>query len=149
MNKSKIIKTAREWIGTPYHHQGRVKGVGCDCIGLIIGVAHELGLSSYNINGYSPYPDGTKLLQLFRSECLEVDNYEPGDILIFRIKKSPQHCGILAVNDWKLTIIHAYQTTEAVREHEFSPWWRERVVTAFEFPNIVRRRYYKCLQKNG
>ena len=34
----KIIAEARAWIGTPYHHQAAVKGVGCDCLGLVRGV---------------------------------------------------------------------------------------------------------------
>ncbi len=27
-----------DWLGTPYRHQGRRKGVGCDCLGLVLGV---------------------------------------------------------------------------------------------------------------
>jgi len=26
-----LIDEARTWLGTPYHHQPRVKGVGVDC----------------------------------------------------------------------------------------------------------------------
>jgi hypothetical protein len=36
-----FIAQARTWIGTPFHHQGRLKGVGCDCLGLIVGVAED------------------------------------------------------------------------------------------------------------
>ena len=39
--KKQIIQTARQWLDTPYHHQARVKGVGVDCIGLVIGVCWE------------------------------------------------------------------------------------------------------------
>ena len=31
-----IIAEARAWIGTPYHHQAALKGVGCDCLGQIL-----------------------------------------------------------------------------------------------------------------
>ena len=37
-----IIIAARAWAGTPYHHQASVKGVGCDCLGLIRGLWREL-----------------------------------------------------------------------------------------------------------
>ncbi len=37
-----IITAARAWAGTPYHHQASVKGVGCDCLGLIRGLWREL-----------------------------------------------------------------------------------------------------------
>ncbi len=37
-----IVRRARGWLGTPYHHQASVKGVGCDCLGLIRGLWREL-----------------------------------------------------------------------------------------------------------
>src|ERR1700744_6755532 len=36
------VAVARAWIGTPYVHQASVKGVGCDCLGLLRGVWREL-----------------------------------------------------------------------------------------------------------
>jgi NlpC/P60 family putative phage cell wall peptidase len=36
--RNTIIAEARSWIGTPYHHQAALKGVGCDCLGLVRGV---------------------------------------------------------------------------------------------------------------
>lgn len=50
-----IIKTARTWLGTKFHHQGRIKRSkqnlgGCDCVGLIIGIGNELGIKSHNKN---------------------------------------------------------------------------------------------------
>src|SRR6202008_328378 len=37
-----IIAVARDWLGTPYHHQASVRGAGCDCIGLVRGIWREL-----------------------------------------------------------------------------------------------------------
>ena len=44
-----IINQARTWLGTKYHHQGRLKKSsrgdgGVDCIGLVIGIIDELGI---------------------------------------------------------------------------------------------------------
>ena len=36
-----IVTEARTWVRTPYHHQARLKGVGVDCAGLVIGVARR------------------------------------------------------------------------------------------------------------
>jgi cell wall-associated NlpC family hydrolase len=33
-----ILAEARRWIGTPYAHQASLRGVGCDCLGLVRGV---------------------------------------------------------------------------------------------------------------
>jgi hypothetical protein len=32
------LAETRDWIGTPYQHQTSLKGVGCDCLGLVRGV---------------------------------------------------------------------------------------------------------------
>jgi NlpC/P60 family putative phage cell wall peptidase len=37
-----IVQEARGWIGTPYMHQASLKGVGCDCLGLVRGVWREV-----------------------------------------------------------------------------------------------------------
>jgi NlpC/P60 family putative phage cell wall peptidase len=33
-----IVAETRAWLGTPYRHQASLKGVGCDCLGLVRGV---------------------------------------------------------------------------------------------------------------
>ncbi|MDZ7822832.1 MAG: phage BR0599 family protein [Ahrensia sp.] len=38
-----VVRAARSWIGTPYRHQGTLKHVGCDCLGLVLGSLSELG----------------------------------------------------------------------------------------------------------
>ena len=40
--RARIVATARSWLGTPYHHQASLRGVGCDCLGLVRGVWREL-----------------------------------------------------------------------------------------------------------
>jgi cell wall-associated NlpC family hydrolase len=42
MNATDIVAVARSWLGTPYHHQATLKGVGCDCLGLVRGVYADL-----------------------------------------------------------------------------------------------------------
>ena len=41
MKRADIVEEARSWLGTPYHHQAALKGVGCDCIGLLRDVFSE------------------------------------------------------------------------------------------------------------
>ena len=35
--RDSIVAEARTWLDTPYLHQGRRKGHGVDCLGLVIG----------------------------------------------------------------------------------------------------------------
>ena len=36
-----VIAEAETWLGTPYHHMARVKGVGCDCLTLLAAVYYS------------------------------------------------------------------------------------------------------------
>ena len=38
ITKEAIVAEATSWLGTPYRHQASLKGVGCDCLGLLRGV---------------------------------------------------------------------------------------------------------------
>jgi NlpC/P60 family putative phage cell wall peptidase len=50
----RIVAAARRWLGTPYHDQASVIGVGCDCLGLVRGVWRELvGPELFPIPPYS------------------------------------------------------------------------------------------------
>lgn len=44
MKNLEAVAEAMTWLGTPYHHQGRVKGVGVDCATLLCEVYKEVGL---------------------------------------------------------------------------------------------------------
>ena len=52
---ARVLGIAETWIGTPYRHQGAVKGVGCDCLGLIRGIWRELyGQEPEAVPAYAP-----------------------------------------------------------------------------------------------
>ena len=42
--RNHLIDVARSWLNTPYHHAGRIKGVGVDCGTLLSEVSMETGL---------------------------------------------------------------------------------------------------------
>ena len=42
VRRARIVAAARSWLGTPYHHQASLRGVGCDCLGLVRGIWREL-----------------------------------------------------------------------------------------------------------
>ena len=88
---NKIVKTAREWVNTPFHHQGRVKGDGVDCAGLIIGVAHELKLSDFDYTSYGREPSKNMLTRLLDEHCERKKKLKPGCILLMRFVTEPQH----------------------------------------------------------
>ena len=50
-----VVEAARGWIGTPYVHQACIRGVGCDCLGLIRGLWRDLiGPEPEAVPAYAP-----------------------------------------------------------------------------------------------
>lgn len=133
-----IIQIAREWLGTPFHHQGRVKGVGCDCIGLVIGVAEEAGIeiSRHDERNYSMLPDGKKLKAALDKYLMPIDieDISGGDILLMKFNKQPQHVGIVVdAHCGGLGIIHCYMKARGVVEHGLDDYWRKKIVACYRF----------------
>lgn len=115
-----VVAAARSWIGTPFHHQARLKGVGVDCAGLIIGVARELGVVApeFDVGGYSRVPDGLSMLRYVEEHMQPVaGEAQPGHVLLLRWHQAPQHLGVLG--DYRhggLSIIHAAERAGQVIE---------------------------------
>jgi NlpC/P60 family putative phage cell wall peptidase len=137
------VTIAREWIDTPYLHQHSLKGVGCDCLGLVRGVWREMhGGEPEAVPSYSPSwgeagPNEPLIEAASRhlGPMLQVADMRPGDVLIFRIRPGmiAKHCGIYATAD---SFIHAYQSAGRVTESPMNPWWRDRIVAVFRFPLV-------------
>ncbi len=139
--RAAIVSAAREWIGTPYHHQASVKGVGADCLGLVRGVYREvMGCEADAAPAYSrdwAEASGRETLLDAAEKHLRpilLRNAAPGDVLIFRMRDgSPaKHTAILAS---ETTMIHAMEGSLAA-EVPFGAWWRRRLVSVFQFPEV-------------
>ena len=101
------MAAAKGWLGTPYRHQASRKSVGCDCLGLVLGVWRELYGAAPETPG--PYaPDwagggpGDRLLAAAKLHCLvKTGAPEAGDLVLFRWKRSlpARHAGIMVAQD--------------------------------------------------
>ena len=141
MSRDDIIAEARSWIGTPYRHQASLKGVGCDCLGLLRGVWR--GVMGVEPEAPPPYsPDWAEavgretLVEAARRHLVEVDDkaFKPGDVLFFRWREHlpAKHCGIATTPD---RMVHAHEGAR-VAEVAIRPWWDRRVAFVFRFPGI-------------
>lgn len=126
-----ILAAARECIGTPFRHQGRVCGVAIDCAGLVVHVATRLGLDYCDVRGYSRIPGSGALASALDAQpCLVVArDMQAGDVLLMRFVSEPQHLAIYAGD----TIIHAYQNAGKCCEHRLDDLWRNRIVAGYRF----------------
>lgn len=133
-----IVAEARRWIGTPFMHLGRRRGIGCDCAGLIIGVAHGLGLSRFEFTAYPPDPAGIDMTEMLAAnmDAIAVEGAGPGDVAHIRWFSAPRHLAIIAdrdQNDGALDMIHAYAPAGKVREHILDAKWRRRVIGTWRY----------------
>lgn len=124
---SDIVAEARTWIGTPFKWQQAVKGQGCDCKGLIAGVARQVGRAE----GESVYAlmaaeyrrmVPVDLLRKGLCELMdEVNDLQPGDVLLMKVAGRAMHLG-LYVGEGRM--IHTYaKGPRCVIEVPLDPLW--------------------------
>lgn len=140
--RTQIVTEARTWLGTPFHHQARIKGVGVDCVGLLIALGRQFGMVplEWDVQGYDRNPDGRTLL----AGCMEMmtpieqDAMRPGDVVLVRFDAHPQHVGI--VGDYRhggLSIIHASGNAGSVIETRLMFSSAMLFVAAFSLPGVT------------
>ena len=112
-----VAAAEREWINTPFRHQGRNRA-GIDCVGLLVVVAIELKLSDYDLNNYPRRPDNTFLSHFIKNMTLiiPITDAVNGNALIFSEGLSLCHCGIMATVSGQPGIIHAAAFNRSVLE---------------------------------
>lgn len=107
--RAEIIAEAREWIKTPYRHQGRLKGVAIDCAGLVGKVGEKFGLISAEdakFTGYGRQPDPKKMRLALDRVLVRIPraDIKPADIPWLRDGDNARHIGIYSERH---TLIHA------------------------------------------
>lgn len=142
---ARIVKAARRWIGTPYHDQASVRGVGCDCLGLLRGVWRDVvGPEPMPVPPYSrdwgeagPVEVLAEAARVAMQE-LDVSEARTGDVILFRMRAGAiaKHVGILSS---KTTFIHAYERAGVIEEH-LTLAWQRRIAFAFRFPDSDKRK---------
>lgn len=153
-----IVDEAREWIGTPFHHQGRrcsredMKG-GVDCLGLVIGVSRTLKLegqdacsgrrillAEQDVRHYGHRPDTATLFAALERWLQPVtkDRIQAGDIVLCEIDGRAQHLAIVSDYDARHAgLIHAYAPYRKVVEHRLNSEWEKRIVYAFRVKEMI------------
>lgn len=135
MTADEIIARARECLGTPFFHQGRLPGMALDCAGVAVHVAkgwHEVEEPA----AYSRHPHQGELgYWLDRQPYLSriaPPSPQSGDVLLMRFGAEPQHLSLCAGD----TIIHAYEAIGKTVEHNLDVKWRRRIVAVYRFKDI-------------
>jgi NlpC/P60 family putative phage cell wall peptidase len=150
VTRSAVVAAARRWIGTPFAHQGRVKGRAVDCLGLILCVLEEVGAMGASPTSeswtrlpeytqYGPEPGKGKVY----AGCIKHAILKPfhevkaGDILSLRAPSEPCHVAFVSKQGTTLYMIHAYNGGKQMCvEHVLDEIWLRRIAGVFEIPDI-------------
>jgi cell wall-associated NlpC family hydrolase len=136
MTPDAVIAEAKTLIDTPFRHQGREKGVGIDCLGVISISANTCGLKIKDRTDYSHQPS-LLLQQALREQMIKVskDELRVADVLLMKYEE-PQHLALVTCVE-PLTIIHAFAQAKKVLEQEVDPYMWKRVVSAYRFKEFA------------
>lgn len=122
-----FVQAALSYIGTPYHHHGRVKGAGVDCATLLLCAAQEAGLVplDFDLGEYSPQWHMNRTAQKYLAKIAEVTHEVdfpalPGDIILFQFGHVFSHSGVVV--EWP-RIVHAYVARNVVVDDAERAQW--------------------------
>lgn len=114
--RSAVVNEALSWRGTPFHHKGRIKGVGADCGGFIYqvfktatGLPHEPFPSHYAEDWGLHKGDNEIYLDFLAPYVIPVTGrLQPGDLIMFKMGRNFAHGTLYLGNKM---VIHAYGKT--------------------------------------
>ena len=144
-----IVEAARKYLDVPYHHQGRNRRYGIDCVGILEIVADDLGMFFVSENKYKLHArPGVLHDALLANGCEEISKEEAtsGCIATFWYEKREvdYHAGILVIpesGEWSL--IHSSAASAGtnrrrsvaklgrVTEHPLGEFWEKRYMRTY------------------
>lgn len=122
--RERVVEIARSWIGTRYHHRGRIKGAGVDCAQLLIEVYAEAGLIERFDTGEYPmdwalHRDEERFIGWLARYAVQTPCALPGDVLVFRYGRTFSH-GAIVVSDTLMIHSMIGRGVEQVERDEFA-----------------------------
>lgn len=152
MNRGEqLVGELRLWVGTPVRWEASLKGVGCDCKGMIVGAARQLGWPEGDAleagaAGYAGRIDEAALLaglDRLLDRLPDTAELRAGDVLAFRYPArhrgsdgrraaTVQHLAVYAGSNGRM--IHAFMSDPAlVCEVPLDRFWRKRLAGAWRW----------------
>lgn len=142
-----VVREAAEHIGTRWQHQATLKGVACDCRGLVVSVACKLKLPYSDeaardpaLRNYGRDPNPKVLIascEKYMDRVLPKTAMRLGDVLVMSYETDePRHFAVLSrrAPDY---IIHAYAQRREVVENILDARWRNRIVAVFSYRGVL------------
>ena len=109
--RNAVVTEALTWLGTPYHHHARLKGVGVDCgqslcaIYEAAGVTATIDPGAYSTAWHLHRSEELYIEWLQRAGAVPTEQPRAGDVALFRFGRTFSHGGVLIDRH---TVLHAY-----------------------------------------
>ncbi len=137
MTEQELIAEIRSWCGTPWMHMQAVKGVGADCIQLVVAVAKRAGWMpadfktvKYSMDYALHNTDSVLIRELARyTGQIPFRDMSVGDVLVFKFGKCGSHAGI-CIGPGRMVHSHI---RHGVIESDIAPM-RPRLLSVWRFP---------------
>jgi cell wall-associated NlpC family hydrolase len=133
--REQVIAEAKTWLRTPYHHMGRVKGGGTDCLMLLAEVYHTAGvIPAIDVPFYPAdwnlHRDAERYLEGLMGYAREIDGPpQCGDVAVFKFGRCFAHGAIVV--SWP-RVIHAWCNAGVVFGDAAQPPLYGRAVRFFD-----------------
>jgi cell wall-associated NlpC family hydrolase len=133
--RAAVVAEAETWLGTPYHHMGRVKGAGCDCLTMLAEVYCACGIIPHvDIPYFAPDFNLHQSAELYLEGLLQYAREipgppQPGDVALWKFGRCFAHGAI--VMDWP-TLIHSWVRIGVIYGDATQPTLAGRAVKFFD-----------------
>ena len=132
MTQQEWITEVLSWVGTPFRWQGRAKGDGSDCWGMVVASGWNCGYipTSWDVKGYTRRADLAGLskenLPLWFDE-VPPKQVQPGDVVTMHHQAGTMHMGVIYSHPFGgLGIIHSDDYRHIV-QHRLSEGQRQLI----------------------
>lgn len=134
--RTDVAVEATNWLGTPYHHQARIKGAGVDCALLLCEVYHAAGIVPFI--DPTPYPqnwhihrnDERYLGFVTQYAKLSKEAPELGDLILFKFGRAFSHACIYMGGE---RVIHSLVDHGVMLSSLWEPPLGRRETTVYTF----------------
>ena len=144
-----VVEEAETWLKTPYHHMGRIKSVGVDCLTLLAEVYEACGIIPHiELEFYPPdwnlHRDAERYLAGVMRHAVELEGRwaatecsrtwedptpQPGDVAVFKFGRCFAHGAI--ITEWP-SLIHSWVGVGVLRGDAAQPPLAGRAVRFFD-----------------
>lgn len=123
-----FIDEVLSWEGTRFHHMGRVKGAGVDCVGIAFKSAQAVGFQAEDMPFYPKTPINGMFEEHIRKQTDPVTDgiIRLGDLIMLQFKEvnQHQHLAIVTSIDPVVRITHAFLPARKVVTTDYDDYWK-------------------------